>query len=84
MSEIPEDVIETPILESPLSKYLREYRLLNSLLISLFAVVLLFALLWNFVVWVAPGGEPGSDFADAGPNNSAPKKHIAHANTWFL
>ena len=74
MSEIPEDVIETPILESPLSKYLREYRLLNSLLISLFAVVLLFALLWNIVVWVAPGGEPGSDFADAGPNNSAPKK----------
>ena len=74
MSELPEDVIETPILESPLSKYLREYRLLNSLLISLFAVVLLFALLWNIVVWVAPGGEPGSDFADAGPNNSAPKK----------
>ena len=74
MSEQPEDVIETPILESSLSKYLREYRLLNSLLISLFAVVFLFALLWNIVVWVAPGGEPGSDFADAGPNNSAPKK----------
>ena len=74
MSELPEEVIETPILESPLSKYLREYRLLNSLLISLFAVVFLFALLWNIVVWVAPGGEPGSDFADAGPNNSAPKK----------
>ena len=53
MSELPEDVIETPILESPLSKYLREYRLLNSLLISLFAVVLLFALLWNIVVWGA-------------------------------
>ena len=74
MPEQSEDVFETPILESPLSKYLREYRLLNSLLISLFAVVLLFALLWNIVVWVAPGGEPGSDFADAGPNNSAPKK----------
>ena len=77
MSELPEDVIETPIIESPFSKYLREYRLLNSLLISLFAVVLLFTLLWNIVVWVAPGGESGSDFADAGPNNSAPKKQEA-------
>ena len=69
MSDLSEDVIETPILESPLSKYLREYRLLNSLLISLFAVVLLFALLWNIVVWVAPGGGGGSDFADAGKSN---------------
>ena len=74
MSEISPQILKAPSLESPFSKYLREYRLLNSLLISLFAVVCLFALLWNIVVWVAPGGEPSSDFSDAGPNNSAPKK----------
>ena len=74
MSEISPQISQTPSLESPFSKYLREYRLLNSLLISLFAVVCLFALLWNIVVWVAPSGEPSSDFSDAGPNNSAPKK----------
>jgi len=74
MSETSPQISQTPSLESPFSKYLREYRLLNSLLISLFAVVCLFALLWNIVVWVAPGGEPSSDFSDAGPNNSAPKK----------
>lgn len=74
MSEISPPNLNVPSLESPFSKYLREYRLLNSLLISLFAVVCLFALLWNIVVWVAPGGEPSSDFSDAGPNNSAPKK----------
>jgi hypothetical protein len=74
MSEISPPNLNAPSLESPFSKYLREYRLLNSLLISLFAVVCLFALLWNIVVWVAPGGEPSSDFSDAGPNNSAPKK----------
>jgi len=74
MSEISPQISQTPSLESPFSKYLREYRLLNSLLISLFAVECLFALLWNIVVWVAPGGEPSSDFSDAGPNNSAPKK----------
>ena len=74
MSEISPKILKAPTLESPFSKYLREYRLLNSLLISLFAVVCLFALLWNIVVWVAPGGEPSSDFSDAGPNNSAPKK----------
>ncbi len=74
MSEISPEILKAPSLESPFSKYLREYRLLNSLLISLFAVVSLFALLWNIVVWVAPSGEPSSDFSDAGPNNSAPKK----------
>ncbi len=74
MSEISPKILKAPTLESPFSKFLREYRLLNSLLISLFAVVCLFALLWNIVVWVAPGGEPSSDFSDAGPNNSAPKK----------
>jgi hypothetical protein len=74
MSEISPKNLKAPSLESPFSKYLREYRLLNSLLISLFAVVCLFALLWNIVVWVTPGGEPSSDFSDAGPNNSAPKK----------
>ena len=74
MSEISPKILKAPSLESPFSKYLREHRLLNSLLISLFVVVCLFALLWNIVVWVAPGGEPSSDFSDAGPNNSAPKK----------
>jgi hypothetical protein len=74
MSENSPQISHTPSLESPFSKYLREYRLLNSLLISLFAVVCLFTLLWNIVVWVAPSGEPSSDFSDAGPNNCAPKK----------
>ena len=66
MSEISPKILKAPTLESPFSKYLREYRLLNSLLISLFAVVCLFALLWNIVVWVAPGGEPSSYFPGAG------------------
>ena len=56
MSENSPQISHTPSLESPFSKYLREYRLLNSLLISLFAVVCLFTLLWNIVVWVAPSG----------------------------
>ena len=74
MSEINEEIVQTPSIESSFSKYLREYRLLNSLLIALFAVVFLFALLWNIVVWVAPSGEAPSDFADAGNPASAPKK----------
>ena len=74
MSQINEKIVQTPSIESSFSKYLREYRLLNSLLIALFAVVFLFALLWNIVVWVAPSGEAPSDFADAGNPASAPKK----------
>lgn len=61
-------------LESPFSKYLREYRLLNSLLISLFAVLFLFGLLWNIVVWVDTGESQGADFSDAGKSNVAPQK----------
>ena len=75
MSDNTSQILKAPTLESPFSKFLREYRLLNSLLISLFAVVFLLALLWNIVVWVAPGDDgPSSDFSDAGPNNTAPQK----------
>ena len=62
----------TPPLEGTLKKYLRENRLLNSLLASLFLVSLLFGLLWNIVVWVAPSGESNSDFSDAGQVSASP------------
>ena len=74
MSDNTSQISQSPSLESPFSKYLREYRLLNSLLISLFAVVFLLALLWNIVVWVAPGDDGGADFSDAGKSNAAPQK----------
>ena len=67
-------VIDHPPLESSFSKFLREYRLFNSLLISLFSVVLVFVLLWNMVVWVDAGGKQGSDFSDAGKSNADPQK----------
>ena len=69
-----ETLVATEPLEGSASKYFREFRLLNSLLLSLFLVILLFAFLWNIVVWVAPAGEAASDFADAGIPASAPKK----------
>ena len=64
----------SPPLESSFSRYLRKYRLLNSLLFSLFIVVFLFGILWNIVVWVAPGDDQGADFSDAGKSNAAPQK----------
>lgn len=69
-----ENLEVTKPLEGAASKYLREFRLLNSLLLSLFLVIFLFGFLWNIVVWVAPAGEAASDFADAGTPSSAPKK----------
>jgi hypothetical protein len=60
--------------EGAFGKYLREYRLLNSLLFSLLFLVILFAALWNLILWVAPDGESGSDFSDAGKQANAPKK----------
>ncbi len=74
MSDNSPQTYHAPGLESPFSKYLREYRLLNSLLISLFAVLFLFGLLWNIVVWVDTGESQGADFSDARKSNVAPQK----------
>ena len=70
----PEEIQETAPLESPFGKYLREYRLLNSLLFSLLVLVILFAAIWNIIIWAAPAGEAGSDFTDGGQQVTAPKK----------
>ena len=65
-SELTPEMTVAPPVEGPFAKYLREYRLLNSLLASLFFLVALFAALWNIVVYVAASGEGNSDFSDAG------------------
>lgn len=70
----PEEIQETVPLESPFGMYLREYRLLNSLLVSLLVLVILFAAIWNIIIWAAPAGEAGSDFTDGGQQVAAPKK----------
>jgi len=69
----PDVEISEP-LEGAFGKYLREYRLLNSLLVSLLVLVILFAAIWNIIIWAAPAGEAGSDFTDGGQQVAAPKK----------
>ena len=69
----PDVEISEP-LEGAFGKYLREFRLLNSLLLSLFFVVFLFVCLWGIIIWEAPPGDQGSDFADPGKQASAPKQ----------
>ena len=58
---------EVPPAEGAFGKYLREYRLLNSLLLSLGIIVGIigFMLAWTIVVHV--GEEGDSDFGEAGP-----------------
>jgi len=77
-SELVEEVMdseevssEAPHFETPLQKYMREYRLLNSMLISLFLMVLFLVCFWNLIIWTAPEGDGMSDFSDATP---APKQ----------
>ena len=59
----PEEVHEyegatvAPPLESAFGKYLREYRLLNSLLLSLLVMIVFFVAMWNLIIYVAIGGE---------------------------
>ena len=67
-------VQESASLESPFSKYLRTYRLLNSLLLALFFMVGTFAVLWNIVMGLPLTDDLSSDFSDGGKPSSAPKK----------
>jgi hypothetical protein len=67
IEDIPLDQITVaPPLESAFAKYMREYRLLNSLLISLVMIIGTFVAMWNIVVYVASAGEGDADFSDAG------------------
>jgi hypothetical protein len=67
LEDIPLDQITVaPPLESAFAKYMREYRLLNSLLISLVMIIGVFVAMWNIVVYVASAGEGDADFSDAG------------------
>ncbi len=52
--------------ENDFQKYWRQYRLLNSLLIALFLMVFALVIVWNIIIWVAPGEEARADFSDAG------------------
>ena len=61
-----DQITVAPPLESAFSKYLREYRLLNSLLISLVLIIAFFVAMWNIVVYVAAAGDGDADFSDAG------------------
>jgi hypothetical protein len=57
IEDIPLDQITVaPPLESAFAKYMREYRLLNSLLISLVMIIGTFVAMWNIVVYVASAG----------------------------
>ena len=70
----PIELQQTAPLESPFSKYLRNYRLLNSLLLALFCMVLTFSIFWNMLMGIPLSDDAGSDFADAGQPTAAPKK----------
>ena len=65
---------ETVPLESAFSKYLRDYRLLNSLLLALFFMVCTFSIFWNMMMGLPLSDDAGSDFSDAGQPTTAPKK----------
>ena len=61
-----DQVTVAPPLEGPIAKYMREYRLLNSLLISLASILAVFVAMWNIVVYVAASGEERFRLSDAG------------------
>ena len=71
---VEESNLESPALESPFGKYLREYRLLNSLLFALFFLVALLVALWIYKFVIPPDGGEKSEFVNSGEQVTAPKK----------
>ena len=67
-------VTVAPPLEGAFSKYMREYRLLNSLLVSLLALTILMASIWGMMMGIALSGEGSSDFSDVGAAPAAQKQ----------
>ena len=59
--------VVAPPLESAFGRYLREYRLLNSLLLSLLLVIIFFIIMWRMYVIIQEGGEGESDFDGGAP-----------------
>ena len=69
-----ENVTVAPPLEGAFSKYLREYRLLNSLLVSLLFLTIIMASIWGMMMGIALSGEGNSDFSDGGTAPTAQKQ----------
>lgn len=71
--ELGDDPLE-PFQETAFQKYWRENRLLNSMLMALVVLLILFGLIWNLILFQAVGIEQGTDFSDAGQQMSNPKQ----------
>ena len=71
--EYEDSSVVAPPLESAFGKYLREYRLLNSLLMSLLLTIIFFIIMWKMYVTITQGGEGEAEF-DGGPPAAAQPK----------
>ena len=69
-----EQVTVAPPLEGAFSKYMREYSLLNSLLVSLLFLTVIMASIWGMMMGIALSGEGNSDFSDGGTAPPAQKQ----------
>ena len=77
--DLPFEPAGAPIQETPMGRYMREHRLLNSMLMSLVILLILFWALWDLVLFEVFGSPDGTDFADAGaspPSEKQQKKKI--------
>ena len=71
--EYEDSSVVAPPLEGAFGKYLREYRLLNSLLMALLLTIIFFVIMWITYITIKKGGEGDADFAGGAPA-AAPQK----------
>ncbi len=64
--DMPFEPAGAPIRETAVGRYMREHRLLNSMLMALLIMLILFWALWDLILYGVMGSPEGTDFADAG------------------
>ncbi len=71
--DLPFEPIGVPIQETTMGRYMREHRLLNSMLMSLLILLILLWGLWDLIIFAAIGSPDGTDFTAANALPSQPK-----------
>ncbi|MFP6901754.1 MAG: hypothetical protein VCA36_12480, partial [Opitutales bacterium] len=72
--DLPFEPTGAPVRETATGRYMREHRLLNSMLMSLVIMLILFWLLWDLILFAAIGSPDGTDFSDAAASPPSQKQ----------
>ncbi|MFP6854872.1 MAG: prenyltransferase/squalene oxidase repeat-containing protein, partial [Opitutales bacterium] len=77
--DLPFEPVGGPIRETAMGRYMREHRLLNSMLMALLIMLVFFWAFWDLVLYGLTQGADGSDFSEAAVSRA--RKNPPKTNT---